>query len=150
MHFRVTETEIKSDRMGNSELAVTLRRPAEGLPNVAGMVGKVVDVSVLDTFKEPLFGGAYYDQAGNFVYIKEVLYKEPAVIVFWSDGTKTLSICDERDTYNPEFGLTLAVMKKLVSGTFVAKTLHDWAPEEGQTKVSMKDVRKKSNFKKGN
>lgn len=44
--------------------------------------------------------------------IKDVIFNDPATIVFWSDGTKTVVKCQEGDTYDPEKGLTMAIAKK--------------------------------------
>lgn len=92
----------------------------------------------------PRFGGYVLNDDGTeYIYIKQVIYNDPATIVFWSDGTKTTSKRDCRDEYNPEMGLILAVMKKIVDGKYVANLLHDWAPAEGQNRVTLADVRKK-------
>ena len=98
-----------------------------------------------DGYLEPLFGGAYYDSEGNFIYINKVIYNSPKTIVFWNDGTKTSSTCGEKDTYSPEMGLALAVLKKITSGEFTVRTLHDWAPEDNtitKTIKTLKDVRR--------
>lgn len=94
------------------------------------------------TDTKKLFGGMLSDENGNSIYIKEVIYNDPATIVFWSDGTKTTSKCQKGDIYSPEVGLILAVLKKITSGDFVATLLEDWIPE-GKTRVTLKDVRKK-------
>ena len=44
--------------------------------------------------------------------IKNVIFNDPATIVFWSDGTKTVVKCGENDIYDPEKGLAMAVAKK--------------------------------------
>lgn len=44
--------------------------------------------------------------------IKNVVFNDPATIVFWSDGTKTVVKCGENDIYDPEKGLAMAVAKK--------------------------------------
>lgn len=44
--------------------------------------------------------------------IKDVIYNDPATIVFWMDGTKTVVKCDERDFYDAEKGLAMAISKK--------------------------------------
>ena len=41
-----------------------------------------------------------------------VIFNPPATIVLWKDGTKTVVKCDERDTYDPKYGLALCFMKK--------------------------------------
>lgn len=46
--------------------------------------------------------------------IKNVIFNDPATIVFWGDGTKTVVKCDpEYDFYDPEKGLTMAIIKKM-------------------------------------
>ena len=40
------------------------------------------------------------------------MYKPPATIVFWNDGTKTVSVSEKGDTYNKELGFALCVLKK--------------------------------------
>lgn len=45
--------------------------------------------------------------------IKEVIFNDPATIVFWTDGTKTVVKCQEGDIFDPEKGLTMAIAKKV-------------------------------------
>lgn len=49
------------------------------------------------------------------VHIIDVIFNDPATIVFWSDGTKTVVKCCEDDVFDEEKGLAMAVCKK-VSG----------------------------------
>lgn len=44
--------------------------------------------------------------------IKDVIFNNPATIVFWSDGTKTVVKCQEGENYDPEKGLAMAMAKK--------------------------------------
>ena len=44
--------------------------------------------------------------------IENVMYNDPATIVFWSDHTKTVAKCSGGDTYNPEMGLMVCIAKK--------------------------------------
>lgn len=46
--------------------------------------------------------------------IKNVIFNDPATIVFWSDGTKTVVKCQEGDIYDPEKGLAMAISKKVL------------------------------------
>lgn len=91
------------------------------------------------------FGSYYEDDNGNVTYIKEVIYNDPAVVVIWNDGTKTVSKCDYGDNFNPEFGLILCVLKKVIGNDQVAKLLMNWVPDNtnGLTKITLKDVFKK-------
>ena len=45
--------------------------------------------------------------------IKNVIFNDPATIVFWTDGTKTVVKCQEGDIFDPEKGLTMAIAKKV-------------------------------------
>lgn len=45
--------------------------------------------------------------------IKRVLFHNPATIVFWCDGTKTVVKCDG-EKYDPEKGLAMAISKKVL------------------------------------
>lgn len=44
--------------------------------------------------------------------IKKVIFNEPATIVLWADGTKTVVKCQEDDIFNPEVGLAMAISKR--------------------------------------
>lgn len=44
--------------------------------------------------------------------IDNVIFNDPATIVFWSDGTKTVVKCQEGDTFDSEKGLAMAISKK--------------------------------------
>ena len=105
-----------------------------------------------EEYREPIYGGAYYDEDGELIYIKKVIYSKPAVIIMWSDGTKTRSTCSKEDVWNPELGLSLGVLKKTMGQEFVNKLFRDWAVEasafdmmEGESSVkilTLKEVRK--------
>ncbi len=43
--------------------------------------------------------------------IKKVIFNDPATIVFWKDGTKTIVKCQEGATFNPEKGLAMAISR---------------------------------------
>jgi hypothetical protein len=43
---------------------------------------------------------------------KDVIYNDPATIIFWIDGTKTVVKCDGEE-YDPEKGFAMAVCKKV-------------------------------------
>jgi len=49
--------------------------------------------------------------------VKQVIFNNPATIVFWSDGTKTVVKCSENDTFNPEIDLAMAICKKAFGNT---------------------------------
>ncbi len=47
------------------------------------------------------------------ISIRKVIFNDPATIVFWSDGTKTVVKCGPEDTYDMEKGLAMAIVKKM-------------------------------------
>ena len=47
------------------------------------------------------------------VSIRKVIFNDPATIVLWSDGTKTVVKCGPEDAYDMEKGLAMAIVKKM-------------------------------------
>ena len=47
------------------------------------------------------------------VSIRKVVFNDPATVVLWSDGTKTVVKCGPEDTYDMEKGLAMAIVKKM-------------------------------------
>lgn len=45
--------------------------------------------------------------------VQKVIYNNPATIVIWDDGTKTVVSCNEGDEYDRKIGLLLCFAKKL-------------------------------------
>ena len=76
--------------------------------NICSICGEGCDEPA--PLREPAFGGAFYDYDDNLIYIEKIIYNKPAVVIVWSDGTKTRSTCDKDDIWNPELGLMLGVM----------------------------------------
>ena len=63
--------------------------------------------------------------------IKNVIFNDPATIVFWEDGTKTVVKCQDGDEFDPEKGLAMAIAKKAYGnkGSYCNK-LKKWIPKE--------------------
>ena len=63
--------------------------------------------------------------------IKNVIFNDPATIVFWEDGTKTVVKCQDGDEFDPEKGLAMAIAKKAYrnKGNYCNK-LKKWLPKE--------------------
>ena len=47
------------------------------------------------------------------VSIRKVIFSNPATIVLWSDGTKTVVKCGPYDIFDKEKGLAMAIVKKM-------------------------------------
>lgn len=65
--------------------------------------------------------------------IKKVIFNEPATVVLWEDGTKTLVKSGEGDIYDPEKGLAMAIAKKALGnqGNYY-EVFKKWLPEEDE------------------
>ena len=63
--------------------------------------------------------------------IKNVIFNDPATIVFWEDGTKTVVKCQDGDEFDPEKGPAMAIAKKAYGnkGNYCNK-LKKWLPKE--------------------
>lgn len=95
----------------------------------------------------------YLDKEGNLkqVAIKEVIFSNPATIILWDDGTRTVCKTYGEDIYNPESGLVICIIKKLYGGSNLKKVMETWIPSQQHFKgtasrVTMKDAR--NNMKK--
>lgn len=64
--------------------------------------------------------------------IKDVIFHDPAVIVRWKDGTKTVVTCQEGDTFDKEKGLALAIIKHQFGDIGYYNTIFDKWLKEGR------------------
>lgn len=74
----------------------------------------------------------------NYFKIKKVIYNDPATIVFWNDGSKTVVKVCEDDEYDPEKGLAMAISKKALGnkGEYY-ETFKKFLPKEDNLDVSL-------------
>lgn len=91
---------------------------------------------------------APYSKQNAMNSITNVIFNNPATIVFWSDGTKTVVKCDERDEFDPEKGLAMAICKKHFGGGFYNDVFKKWIPEETpeieiEGQITMNDIAEK-------
>lgn len=63
------------------------------------------------------------------ISIVDVIYNKPATIVKWSDGTKTVVVCEKGDTYSRETGLALCINKKIMGNKMFRAVFEKWCPE---------------------
>ena len=80
----------------------------------------------------------------NLPKIKNVIFNEPATIILWADGTKTVVKCQEGEGYDPEKGMAMAISKKALGnkGNY-CEVFKKWLPEEEEVndgRVSSKDL----------
>lgn len=94
------------------------------------------------------FGELYYFDYSSIIFkepnrfipsIKKVIFNDPATIVFWEDGSKTVVKCQDGDIYDPEKGLAMAISKKALGnqGNY-CNEFKEWLPEEDNEDVVLK------------
>lgn len=71
--------------------------------------------------------------ATNTAAIKDVIFAPPATIVYWSDGSKTVVKCSEKDVFDPEKGLAMAIAKRCGGnkGNYY-KEIQNWVEKRGK------------------
>lgn len=79
--------------------------------------------------------------AANLFGIEKVVYNYPATVVFWKDHTKTVVKCQGEDSYDPQKGFMLCILKKLRGNrgnynNFIKK----WCPEDIFETTSIRDT----------
>lgn len=72
-------------------------------------------------------------QASGAYIPKKVIFHDPATIVYWSDGSKTVVKCQPGDTYSKEMGLALCISKKALGNKSNFNNIFKkWIPEENE------------------
>ena len=64
-----------------------------------------------------IYGAASMSMNNMSVFLKKVIYNDPATIAFWSDGTKTIVKAQPGDIFDPEKGLAMVIAKKACGNT---------------------------------
>ena len=85
------------------------------------------DVIVARDFLNSIYG----INSSRIPEIKNVIFNDPATIIFWEDGTKTVVKCQDGDEFDPEKGLAMAIVKKAYGnrGSYCNK-MKKWLPKE--------------------
>ena len=78
-----------------------------------------------------IYGAASMSMNNKSVFLKKVIYNDPATIAFWSDGTKTIVKAQPGDIFDPEKGLAMVIAKKACSnkGNYY-NGFKKWLPKE--------------------
>ena len=62
--------------------------------------------------------------------IKKVIFNDPATIILWEDGTKTVVKCGDHDVFDPEKGLAIAIAKKALGNKYnYYDIFEEWIPD---------------------
>lgn len=49
--------------------------------------------------------------------VKKVIFNYPATIILWDDGTKTVVRCGDDEKFDPEKGIAMCLLKKMLGNT---------------------------------
>ena len=81
----------------------------------------------------------------NIPEIEKVIFNNPATIVFWNDGSKTVVKCSEDECFDEEKGLAMAISKKALGnqGNYY-NTFEKWLPalSDGGIEDAVENLRK--------
>lgn len=115
------------------------------LNDLFGIGGDNMNTNYSDMYKNgSLFGM-------NGLRIRNVIFNEPATIVYWDDGDKTVVKCGKGEQFDPEKGLAMAISKKALGnqGNYFNE-FKKWLPKEtkdGTEYISLKDFAASRNLK---
>ena len=70
-----------------------------------------------DEAKKPVDSFETKQSTTRRVKVKDVVFSDPATVVFWSDGTKTVVKTRGGEKYDKEKGLAMAIVKKITGNT---------------------------------
>lgn len=96
--------------------------------NFAGKTGVIV--TIRESYKDYPYAIKMDDNSGSCIWckvkclvgkssaIKRVIFNDPATVIIWEDGTKTVAKAVKGDKYDPEKGFAIAYAKKFGGKTF--------------------------------
>lgn len=70
----------------------------------------------------------------NLEQIKKIIINEPATIILWKDGTKTVVKLKDGDTFDPEKGILLCILKKMFDNS--STKMGKWLDEQTKQYVA--------------
>ena len=70
--------------------------------------------------------------------IDRVIFNDPATIIYWKDGSKTVVKRAEDDIWDPEKGISMAIIKKLCGYTSFIKNFKE--PEEEMSIITVEEA----------
>lgn len=72
------------------------------------------------------------------VSIRKVIFNDPATVILWSDGTKTVVKCGPDDIFDKEKGLAMAIVKKMAGNdSRFHKVFKQWCKPDGMHEVAI-------------
>ena len=82
--------------------------------------------------KKPIDSFETKQSTNRRVKIKDVIFSDPATVVFWNDNTKTVVKTRGGEKYDKEKGLAMAIVKKITGNTGnYYDIFKEWCSNEG-------------------
>ena len=82
--------------------------------------------------KKPVDSFETKQSTNRRVKIKDVIFSDPATVVFWNDNTKTVVKTRGGEKYDKEKGLAMAIVKKITGNTGnYYNIFKEWCSNEG-------------------
>ena len=136
----VYEIKIPGDRL--VELSKDIPEIKTALNSIYGIDAGISYGRAVETFAETMkrlnertaLGKMNRQKSEMLDKIKNVIFNNPATIVFWADGTKTVVKCEHED-FDPEKGLAMAIVKKVMADnhSYYNEIFKKWLPKERDT-----------------
>lgn len=84
-----------------------------------------------DKKKKPVDSFETKQSTNRRVKIRDVIFSDPATVVFWDDGTKTVVKTQGGEKYDKEKGLAMAIIKKITgnAGNYY-EIFKEWCGDE--------------------
>lgn len=115
-----------------------------GIPNGSSKCwGKLKTICAL-TDSEPISKKTSKEAYNKCIFseIKDIIINDPATIILWKDGTKTIVKCQPVDTFDPGTGIAMAILKKLYGNSGFYKDIFEPAIEKYELKKSLEKSKK--------
>lgn len=83
--------------------------------------------------------------------VTNVIYNDPATVVYWSDKTRTVVKCQPDDKFDSELGFLLALCKKVCGNTgkyndLLRECIPGYGGEKTKTEPSVEQMRKELHY----
>lgn len=103
------------------------------------------DINVTDEFAKRYLNSIYGKKLILMPRIKNVIFNDPATIVFWRDNTKTV-VKAQGEPFDPEKGLAMAISKRALGNKFIYyNEIKKWLPKEENETIIGKVITSEAN-----
>lgn len=131
------ESEVEYEGLGWDETITLYCKPVKKpmANNIKLCIDEIIDnvqLSVNNVIDNMQFGINEADIYFKYTpFIENVIFNDPATVVFWNDGTKTVVKCGSIDNFDPEKGLAMAIAKKALGnqGNYF-ETIKKWTKDK--------------------